>query len=451
MNRFALTIAFLLPVSLLSGNEPLPIDALWKSEAFRKAYTASYGIDSKIEPLINEDESFYLAEAAKLMAEEDRPAAIQKLLDSDISEESPAILFSLGNFHYEEGNQDVAIDYYNKAIALFPNFRDAHRNVAMLEIQKEQYDEAETHLKRAVELGSQEGLTYGLLAFCHTQKKRLQAALSAYRMAQVTMPDEIQWKLGEAHTLQAIGDAAHASAIYGELIEKFPSDVYLWINRANTLVQTEKPVEAIAHLEMADRIKELAPSNRVYLGQMYMGQSLYDSAMENFTSAIATKGVDLAAAVGCLGLLNNHRKWALAKTLGEKLFEVYFEEIEKPENIKYYSIYQRTMAIAELETGNSKAGAKRVEALLSKDPLDGDALMLLAKFREEQNRQDDAIVLLEQAAVVPEHRAAALFAHGKILVNRFQYKEALKLLEESNHIDPKDSLKQYIEAIRELL
>ena len=47
----------------------MPIDPLWKSEAFRKAFTGAYGIDSRIEPLINEDEAFYLNEAAKLMAE----------------------------------------------------------------------------------------------------------------------------------------------------------------------------------------------------------------------------------------------------------------------------------------------------------------------------------------------------------------------------------------------
>ncbi len=47
---------------------PLPIDPLWQSETFRKSITASYGIDSRIEPRITEDEAFYLDESAKAMA-----------------------------------------------------------------------------------------------------------------------------------------------------------------------------------------------------------------------------------------------------------------------------------------------------------------------------------------------------------------------------------------------
>lgn len=437
-------------ISLLVADEPLPIDSLWKSESFRKAYTGSYGIDSRIEPLINEDEAFYLGEAAKLMGKEDRPGAIQKLIDSDLLDNSPALLFSLGNFHFEEGDPKVAISYFDKALELFPNFRDAHRNVAMLKIQTGDHEAAEKHLKRAIELGSQEGLTYGLLAYCHTQKNRLQAALSAYRMAQVTMPEEIQWQLGEAYTLQALDEAEKASSIYASLIKKFPTDVSLWINQANAYAQKESYSEAIAHLELANRMSDLNPKNRVVLGQMFLEQSLADLAVENFREAVAEKGVSLSLAINCLGLLGNHQNWAEAKSFGEECGRIYQEELALPESKTFFSSFQRTMALAELETGDAKAGAKRVETLLESDPLDGDALILLARFREDNNQADDAIVLLEQAAIIPEKRAEALMAHGRILVSQFRYDEALKLLEESQSLSPTAGLKAYIEAIEEL-
>ena len=38
----------------------LPIDPMWKSESFIKAFTASYGIDARIEPSINEEEKRFL-------------------------------------------------------------------------------------------------------------------------------------------------------------------------------------------------------------------------------------------------------------------------------------------------------------------------------------------------------------------------------------------------------
>ena len=33
--------------------EPLPISSFWESESFQRAFTASYGIDSRIEPKVS--------------------------------------------------------------------------------------------------------------------------------------------------------------------------------------------------------------------------------------------------------------------------------------------------------------------------------------------------------------------------------------------------------------
>ncbi len=44
------SIIFLIVGMEIIKASPLPIDPMWKSESFIKAYTASYGIDSRIEP-----------------------------------------------------------------------------------------------------------------------------------------------------------------------------------------------------------------------------------------------------------------------------------------------------------------------------------------------------------------------------------------------------------------
>ncbi len=430
--------------------EPMPIDSLWKSEDFRKAYTGSYGIDSRIEPLINEDESFYLTEAAKLMQSGDRKAAIQKLLDSDLVEKSPALLFSLGNFQFEEGKRAEALAYLEKALKLFPNFRDAHRNLAMLKIQTEAYDEAESHLKRAIELGSQEGLAYGLLAYCHGRKNRLQASLASYRMAQVTMPDEIQWKLGEAHALQSLGEASKALSIYDELIEKRPEDESLWINQSNNYTQTHNDIAAIAHLEFAKRMSQLSAANLLVLGHMYLQQDLSADALNNYQAAIATGDVSLTAAVEALTAFTYRWRWAEAKAFGESCSKRYGEQLKAPEPVAARSAFERAMALIELETGDAKVGAKRIETLLEKDPTDIDAIILLAKFRKNSGDIEEALLLLEQAAAFPEKRALALRSRGELLVNQGRYEEALAALRESHELEPSEALREYMVAVEEL-
>ena len=59
-------------------------------------------------------------------------------------------------------------------------------------------------------------------------------------------------------------------------------------------------------------------------------------------------------------------------------------------------------------------------------------------------------MLLEQAANLPEHAAAAHLAHGKLLVAASEYSEAVVQLEQSYQLQPTESLGGYIEAVREL-
>ena len=39
-----------------AGAAPLPIDPMWSTDSFRKAFTASYGVDSRIEPKLSPEE-----------------------------------------------------------------------------------------------------------------------------------------------------------------------------------------------------------------------------------------------------------------------------------------------------------------------------------------------------------------------------------------------------------
>ncbi|MEM9018824.1 MAG: hypothetical protein AAGC68_17580, partial [Verrucomicrobiota bacterium] len=119
-----------IPLAVESA-EPLPIDPLWQSESFQKSVTGSYGIDTRIEPRLTTDEEFYLRAVAEAMAAGDRSKAIEELEGSSLLPESPAMLFQLGGLRFEEGNLDASAETFRSAIDLFPNFRDAHRNLAI--------------------------------------------------------------------------------------------------------------------------------------------------------------------------------------------------------------------------------------------------------------------------------------------------------------------------------
>lgn len=440
--------------SLISVAGPLPIDPLWKSEIFRKSITASYGIDSRIEPLITEDEAFYLDQSAAAMAANDRARAIQLLLDSSLLEKSPAMLFTLASLEFEAGKADEAVKHFEAALSQFPNFRDAHRNFAVVLVQTGKFKEAKTHLVRALELGANDGLTAGLLAYCHALDGHHQAALDAYRLALLTQPEERQWKLGAAQALLGLQHSREAASILQSLIDTSPGETSTWLVQADAWIDIDEELRAAANLEIVHRSGSLDPNATLSLGHLYLQNGLPELALDRYRAAVtAPEPPPVSRAVEALEMFLSNSEWNLGKEFTSLLdgSDSYRNDLNPATGDKaLLSRLTRTRAMIELETGDAGTGANRIEEWLRREPLDGQAILLLARFREESGQRVEAEMLLEQAARIPDSAASAHLAHGKLLVAVNDFEKALEHLEKSQELNPNEALAGYIAAIREL-
>ena len=305
--------------------------------------------------------------------------------------------------------------HFTAAIEKFTNFRDAHRNLAVVYVQLEDFEKAKTHLVRALELGSQDGLTAGLLGYCHARDEHHQAALDAYRLAMLTQPGERQWRLGEAQALQALGHSREAASIYQSLISDDPAGTAAWLAQADAWIDLNETQKAAANLEIVHRLGALDPSATLSLGHLYLQSSLPELALERYRAAIvAEEPVSLARAVEALEMLTNAMDWPRAKELAALItasepYQAALAEADADKDLA--SRLTRGRALIELESGDADTGAKLVEEWLARDPLDGQSLILLARFREEKSRTEEAVMLLEQAERLPAHAAAAHLAH----------------------------------------
>lgn len=444
-----------------SVRAPMSIDPLWKSEVFRRAFTASYGIDARIEPTVNTGEKAVLESVSTEMADGDREGAIAKLTARADLNESAALIFALGNLRFEEGKIDDAVANFQRAVELYPSFRDAHRNLAVTLVQQSQFEKAEPHLIRAMELGARDGLTLGLLGYVHASADRHQAALQAYRLAQLTMPDEAQWKLGEAHALLALDDPRASASIYTELIAKTRADGALWLNQADAFLQLGEPELGIANLEFVRRLGKLGPAETTSLGHLYLNEDLIDSAMGCYREAIAAEPpVPLARAVDAVENLTRFRQWAEARELSESLPAVpaYAAALGAAETerdteadekfAETRSRLTRSRALIEMEVGDPDVGADLVRQLIDADPLDAPALILMAKFHAGQDRVEEAEMLLEQAARVPDYEPEALRALGEMRVRDGRYEEAISPLRRCLELEPDENLAAYLQAVQ---
>ncbi len=451
--RFPALIAFSAAICSANGS-PLSIDPLWKSETFRKTVTGSFGIDSRIEPRITTDEEHYLDLSAKAMAEEDPEAARAVFSESSLLGESPIMLFSLATLQSQAEERESAVENFRKALELFPNFRDAHRNLAVVYVQLEKFDEAEEHLIRAIELGSREGLTMGLLGYCHAMDGNHRAALDAYRLAVLTQPNERQWKVGLAQALTALDQPRDAASIVQQLLEDSPTDTQLWLLLADLWIALDNTSAAIADLELVRRAGALKPDALVSLGHLYLGAGLSELAVRNYDEAMnAESPVSLSKAVEIVEFLVNRRLWEPAREIQSTVekSDHYRPQLEAADtDVELLSRLRRSQAMIELEDGDKAAGARLVENWLSRQPTDGLAILLLARFRQEEGKREEAEMLLERAARDSEVAADALLAHGRLLVEEGEYEEAVEKLELAQQSDPKPTIADYIHAVREL-
>ncbi len=89
--------------------------------------------------------------------------------------------YTLGTIYFQNEDFTNAVKYYEQALAKFPDYRRAQRNLALACVRDGKYDEAIKPLTRTISLGGADGKVYGLLGFAYlsrTASSRPQARIS---------------------------------------------------------------------------------------------------------------------------------------------------------------------------------------------------------------------------------------------------------------------------------
>ncbi len=441
-------------LSLLSsvisyGVKPMPISkSYWKSSSFRKAFNGSYRINARTEPFVDTKERGLLVSIESLMAKGDRKSALKKLKSSSLSKSSAAVMYNLGNIAYELGDLKLAKKEYLRAIKKFPTFLRAHQNLAAVYSREGDYDKAFPILLEAVRLGSQDGSVMGLLGYCYQQKGDLTAALHAFRNAQLTDPNAIDWKVGEAYCHDSLGDYDKALNLYKTIIKVRPSELQYQLSLADLYQRAGKVEEAIVHLELLRRQKKLDFSNKVLLGGLHFSDGSRVIGAEVVREVLRSDAFkDARLAMNLVRLAMDSGEVALARE---------FYGMVKPgilEGVGSKRRYKRLEAkILILEGGDIEKITGILKGLIAGDPLDADSLFLLAQQEASVLGLNEEALLHYQQAYAGKGvmKRAALLERGKLLAHLKRYEESLTDLKGYRallgDVDDK-SLNQYILAV----
>ena len=423
-----------------------PASDLWRDPAFQKAFLGSYGVQSELEPKMTQIELASMQKVLPLM-DSDPEAAARKLKGLAKPNASAVFDFTLGNLAFQKDQPEEAAAHYKTAIAKFPSFRRALRNLGLIQVRLGQYDDAVRSLSRVIELGGGEGLTYGLLGYSCAATGQALSAESAYRNAVLLQPDLVDWKIGLAQNLLKQQKYAETVALSGELLERNPDRVDLWLLQAGAYVGMGQPLKAAENYEILRRMGKSTVASLVTLGDIYVNEGLWDLASSAYGAALdADPQQDAARPLRWIYILAQRGALTQERSLLERYKAVFGERLDGGAR---KDLLRQEARLAAAEGADAEA-LRVLQEIVALDPLDGEALMLLGQQYTRAGDLDQAQFYYERAESLEPFEAEAKVRRAQILVRQSKYRDAVPLLKRAQELKPRDDVARYLEQVERL-
>jgi Tfp pilus assembly protein PilF len=183
------------------------------------------------------------------------------------------------------------------------------------------------------------------------------------------------------------------------------------------------------------------------LGDIHLSEDMVDLAAECYLDSLnVDPRQDVARPLREVEMLTGRGAHDLANTLLERIHSIYFASMDDSRKLQF----TRLRAKVAMALGQESVAVASLEDLIRQDPLDGEALLLLAGFYGRNAEGEKAELLFDRAAQIKQHEVNALIEHGKYLVGRNNYDKAARLLRQAQEIRPRDNVARYLDQVERL-
>ena len=416
---------------------------LWNDPRFRRQFTESYLAETEIEPRVTAAERDQMQKVMELLTAEQLPKAAELLRGAQSPAASAVIDFTLANVHFQLEQFDEALAAYQVAVDKYPKFRRAWQNMGLIATRRNDFEGAARAFTRVLELGGGNATTYGLLGFAHANLNRQIAAESAYRMAALLDPATLDWKMQLARTFFKQERYADAATLCGQLIAENGDKHDLWMLQANAYLGMKQSLKAAENFEIVDKMGHSTADSLYLLGDIYVNEELYDLAAGAYLRGFAKKADTTVRAIRAAKVLATRSATEQARTLLDKIAATETSKLTSDERKDLLKLRAR-LAMAD---GASDEEARILEEIVTFDPLDGDALILLGQHSARHGAPEKAVFYYERAASIPTFEADAKIRHAQLLVGQRRYAEALPLLRRAQTVKPRENIQDYLEQV----
>lgn len=442
-SRFCTFLALLIlgapPVSVRAQNSP------WAGNpVLQRAFTAGYGVNSAVEPVLTEYDTKVLA-AIQPVIEKSRADAIlslEKYVDDKTNARFDLIL---ANLLLEQQKMEPAIVLLQRAIKKFANFRAAHKNLAMAYLQTRRYPSALEHLSKAVQLGEADGAVMGLIGQCHLALENGPEAETAFRYAAFLQPTVVDWKRGAIASLIKQRRFPEAIGYLDAMIARDPDNREFLVQQAQLYSANEEHLKAAEVLEVLALDGRANGDDLLQLGDLYLHSALPRLAVRAYEQA-AQKSDKFDRMVKAAEVMAGSN----ALTEAGELTTVLRGRFKEAAGVKV-ELKKRILKVDAKIAAARKSDDESIRILreiTETDPLDGDAWLLLGKAHQDKKDAERAIFAYERAAALEASKPDANLRLAQIYAARQDYTKAIQLIEEAQRLKPRDNVARYLDQLR---
>jgi tetratricopeptide (TPR) repeat protein len=423
-----------------------PLANIWNDPEFTRRLIGSYGFLSEAEPRLNAEEQLAFTETIVPLLREDTQKAIPELKSRIKPEASAVFDYTLGTVYFQSGDLTNAVKYYEQALAKFPDYRRAQKNLGLALFRDGRYEESIQPLSRTISMGAGDGGVFGLLGFAYLNQGNHLSALAAYTQAMLYEPDMIDYKLGIVKCQIALAYYPAALALLDELLAKYPDRANLWALQANLFVQTEQNTRAAVNFEILRKMGKASAVNLMMLGDLYVAQESPDLALSAYREAIEKDGArNLAGALRAAGILTSRGAWTEATALFKQIRDSAGVSIETEDELQLLKL-EAKVAMAN-NAGEQAIGV--LERIIQRNPLDGEALLLAGEYYGRNGEREKAEFRFESASKISGFEADGLLKLAQLQVRSQKYVRAAELLRQAQKIRPRDNVQRYLEKVEQ--
>lgn len=440
-----ISLGFVLLSSLSARTQIYPLSENdWSNPEFLERYLGSYGIDTELSPEVTQAESLILQDLTPFI-EDDVENGIFFLEPKVSGESSAALDYMLGQLYLENSQPEEAIEAYSLAIRKFPNFLRAYKNISIAYMQMDNCVGAMPHLYKVLELGKADGLTYGMLGYCHIEDENYSSAISAYELARLIDPDKKNWKIGYVQAMMQAQKYPDAIVALNEIVADYPDEATYLMIQANALAAINREEDAISNLELVDRLGGSNGQSLVLLGDLYMKNKIPQLALKSYIAALDANGrPNFSRAARSIDYFAREERWQSAENFLNRLKSSYEDELSDNDQI--------TLLIIEAQIAQGKeqysVAAPLLSTAVTRAPLNGKALLLMAQNNKFLGDYERAELYYDRVSKIDEFAYEALTDNARMAVSFRRLERALSLLKNANTIRPSSMLENNIRILQ---